>query len=317
MSNKEHMRHQSHLSEHILVTQETLAALLEQLVYIDTFMNGQTQQSPNLDIDGQLLMELAAFADDLFVFPDENKSEAEARWNHFDDLPLVGLLVPSLALISAPRPALLALLAGLVNLPKFPVPPGAKSLLELAGLSLNQIDLLLALVAQHQHLLGRLIPQTQVQQPQVPQTSFDFGFSPNPSTESTLTFPVHQPQVSRSLLTNALFTSGVSTPHNLIHPLPLSLEDNGFQGLPMSLELDKRRRNTAALARFRIKKKMKEKQMEERIVDLNNTVKDFEQKITRLEMENKLLRNLIIEKGLQKSEDEVKQLKEKVQRSND
>ena len=38
----------------------------------------------------------------------------------------------------------------LTDLPKFPVPPGAKSSLFDAGLSQNQIDLLSALVAQHQ-----------------------------------------------------------------------------------------------------------------------------------------------------------------------
>lgn len=103
----------------------------------------------------------------------------------------------------------------------------------------------------------------------------------------------------------------------LLHPLPSLLEDNASQALPLLTELDKRRRNTAASARFRIKKKMKEKQMELRIVELNSTVKDFELKISRLEMENKLLRNLIIEKGSQKSDDELKQLKEKVMRRND
>ena len=49
----------------------------------------------------------------------------------------------------------------LTDLPKFPVPPGAKSSLFDAGLSQNQIDLLSALVAQHQASLGNPIPSVQ------------------------------------------------------------------------------------------------------------------------------------------------------------
>ena len=54
----------------------TSAALLEQLVYIDNYINGNASTAtdsstatPNLDMDGQLSLDLAAFADDLFIFP--------------------------------------------------------------------------------------------------------------------------------------------------------------------------------------------------------------------------------------------------------
>lgn len=81
--------------------------------------------------------------------------------------------------------------------------------------------------------------------------------------------------------------------------------------LPDAAELDKKRRNTAASARFRIKKKMKEQQMENKISSLQDMISSLENKLSHLEMENKLLRNLIIEKGSQKSDDELKLLKEK------
>lgn len=311
-----HSRSQSQLTPQ-LNPQETLAALLEQLVYIDTFMNGG-QTTPNLDADGQLSMELAAFADDLFVFPDETKSEADHRWNDFDEPQSLSSAQAANQNHSSNQSH--GHNGPLGALPKFPVPPGAKLLLELAGLSLNQIDLLSALVAQHQQLLGKQIPSTSV------------DASVTPSTTSTLSLLLLYPMAPLPIfdLASGFGSSHATppshpTPHQnhmlvyllLLHPLPSLLEDNASQALPLLTELDKRRRNTAASARFRIKKKMKEKQMELRIVELNSTVKDFELKISRLEMENKLLRNLIIEKGSQKSDDELKQLKEKVMRRND
>lgn len=51
--------------------------------------------------------------------------------------------------------------------------------------------------------------------------------------------------------------------------------------------------------------------MESEISTLNDHIKKSEMKIQQLEMENKLLKNLIIEKGSQKSEYELKLLKER------
>ena len=85
--------------------------------------------------------------------------------------------------------------------------------------------------------------------------------------------------------------------------------NNQIQGF--SSELDKKRRNTAASARFRFKKKLKEKQMENKIQNLENLIINLENQLNNLEMENKLLRNMITVKGTQKSNDEVKLLREK------
>ncbi|ODV95988.1 hypothetical protein PACTADRAFT_30590, partial [Pachysolen tannophilus NRRL Y-2460] len=57
---------------------------------------------------------------------------------------------------------------------------------------------------------------------------------------------------------------------------------------------DKRRRNTAASARFRIKKKLKEQEMERKIKDLNESSHKLQMRIQQLEMENRLLRNLVV-----------------------
>ena len=59
---------------------------------------------------------------------------------------------------------------------------------------------------------------------------------------------------------------------------------------------------------------MREKEMEIKIQQLDDLIKEFEIKITELEMENRLLKNLIIEKGNQKSSQELLSLKEKAQR---
>lgn len=63
----------------------------------------------------------------------------------------------------------------------------------------------------------------------------------------------------------------------------------------------KRKRNTAASARFRIKKKLKEKQMEEQTRELQEKLSTLEKKLKTLEMENKCLKKLILEKNERKN----------------
>ncbi|RCK59673.1 hypothetical protein Cantr_07323 [Candida viswanathii] len=309
----------------------TSAALLEQLVYIDNYINGATSTdssnaTPNLDMDGQLSLDLAAFADDSFIFPDEekkrkansstndnegsssndNRDSHNDNWN-FHDFNQQQQQQPATA--ASPQPFATAAakqrlsstsstFLNLTDLPKFPVPPGAKSSLVNAGLSLNQIDLLSALVAQHQASLGNSIPN---QTPSMSNTTVTTPMSVSPSE-----LPIrHNSSIHRLLI-----SSNLSSTTNLLEPVPSSSStlspSNGS-----AAELDKKRRNTAASARFRFKKKMKEKQMETKINSLEDLIVSLEGQLNNLEMENKLLRNLIIEKGSQKSEDEVKLLREK------
>ncbi|KAI1769122.1 hypothetical protein GGR53DRAFT_474530 [Hypoxylon sp. FL1150] len=61
-------------------------------------------------------------------------------------------------------------------------------------------------------------------------------------------------------------------------------------------EEDKRRRNTAASARFRIKKKAREQALEKREKELSEKVGSLEGRIQTLETENKWLRELVMEK---------------------
>ncbi|EMG48329.1 hypothetical protein G210_1111 [Candida maltosa Xu316] len=342
----------------------TSAALLEQLVYIDNYINGNasTESSngtPNLDIDGQLSLDLAAFADDSFIFPDEEKkhnnneggsngNNNNNNWsfndfnnnnNHHqpqkpqDSFNVIDFhqmdikqeqqqhqpqLPPAPPQVQQPHSNENFNLGSnaflnLTDLPKFPVPPGAKSSLVNAGLSSNQIDLLSALVAQHQASLGNTIP---LQTPITTTTSTSsvntpLSVSPSelPLRSSNSQLQLHTQLSTSSQNLRRLSISSQSSNNTLLDPILSSSSTSPPSG--SAAELDKKRRNTAASARFRFKKKLKEKQMETKIQNLEELIVGLESQLNNLEMENKLLRNLIIEKGSQKSEDEVKLLKEK------
>lgn len=373
---------------------ETSAALIDQLVYIDNFINSGTGDTPNLDMDGQLSLDLAAFADDLFIFPDEEKSNRpddnrddnnnndkrdhdlantdtfNHHWLHHDDLssghdnhstrkPDGSRALASInestklaklnrtnhyathspplerrELFDESNPAIKGDIPDLSNLPKFPVPPGAKSSLQQAGLSQNQIDLLSALIAQHQSSLGNEIPGSSSSlhhsnsdsHPQLP-----FANAPTLASSSRVHVDsLIQTQLDPAALLErrnsngiaqsvdspgSLYSSGYSSGANSMLSTP-QISSRGSISLGSSglnpTDMDKRKRNTAASARFRIKKKLKEKEMETKIDQLDEMIKNFELKINELEMENRLLKNLIIEKGNRNSDQELKLLKERI-----
>ncbi|CAO3647351.1 unnamed protein product [Mucor fragilis] len=64
----------------------------------------------------------------------------------------------------------------------------------------------------------------------------------------------------------------------------------------LSVDDDKRRRNTAASARFRMKKKLREQALEKTTKEIAENVEKLESKVKELEMEAKWLRALVIEK---------------------
>ena len=70
----------------------------------------------------------------------------------------------------------------------------------------------------------------------------------------------------------------------------------------MAAEEDKRRRNTAASARFRVKKKQREQALERSAKDMSDKVSALEGRINQLETENKWLKNLITEKNESKED---------------
>ncbi|KAJ9130389.1 Regulatory protein cys-3 [Pleurostoma richardsiae] len=74
---------------------------------------------------------------------------------------------------------------------------------------------------------------------------------------------------------------------------PLSVEE----AARLAAEEDKRRRNTAASARFRIKKKQREQALEKSAKEMSEKVTALEGRISQLETENKWLKNLVMEKN--------------------
>lgn len=70
----------------------------------------------------------------------------------------------------------------------------------------------------------------------------------------------------------------------------------------VAAEEDKRRRNTAASARFRVKKKQREQALEKSAKEMSDKVSALEGRINQLETENKWLKNLIMEKNENKDD---------------
>jgi hypothetical protein len=65
----------------------------------------------------------------------------------------------------------------------------------------------------------------------------------------------------------------------------------------VAAEEDKRRRNTAASARFRVKKKQREQALEKSVKEVNDQNSKLQARLDQLEMENKWLKDLITEKN--------------------
>lgn len=95
-------------------------------------------------------------------------------------------------------------------------------------------------------------------------------------------------------------------------PAPTIDESNMTPAERALAEEDKRRRNTAASARFRVKKKMREQQMERAAKELQEKVQTLETKIMQLEMENKWLKNLVVEKNEARDISDLLDMKTKI-----
>ncbi len=91
---------------------------------------------------------------------------------------------------------------------------------------------------------------------------------------------------------------------------PQNLEDASR----LAAEEDKRRRNTAASARFRVKKKQREQALERTAKEQSDRAAALEARISHLEMENKWLKNLITEKN--ENKEDITELWRKFNREN-
>ncbi|EWC45839.1 hypothetical protein DRE_04846 [Drechslerella stenobrocha 248] len=133
---------------------------------------------------------------------------------------------------------------------------------------------------------------TSSQQPQRPRS---LAILPQPSHTS----PGSGPNASA-------YTSPVSSTNTLSNSSSLKRKSIALESAssPRSLEEasrliaeeDKRRRNTAASARFRVKKKQRENALESHAKDLETKVQELKGRVTTLENENKWLKDLLMEK---------------------
>jgi hypothetical protein len=123
-------------------------------------------------------------------------------------------------------------------------------------------------------------------QPAPPANGFQVNPQPPSSVASSTTSPQTQPSKRRK--TDA--------------PSPaVSAEEHSR----LAAEEDKRRRNTAASARFRVKKKQREAALERTVKEVNDKNAQLQAKVNQLEMENKWLKNLIVEKNGNQSKEEI------------
>lgn len=99
-------------------------------------------------------------------------------------------------------------------------------------------------------------------------------------------------------------------------PQDVSLDEALAQA---AVEEDKRRRNTEASARFRVKKKVREQALEKSAAEMTEKVRGLEERVRQLERENGWLRGLIVERrdsikgGKRKNKSKVKWNDEQVE----
>lgn len=132
--------------------------------------------------------------------------------------------------------------------------------------------------------------------------------APTPRVQTQpLLLPRIVPAMSLEEITKVLLSS---TNMNSIGMLPITSPNvapkevvNNSEKAPA--EEDKRKRNTAASARFRIKKKMREQSMEKTVREMTEKSSGLQDRVRELELEVKWLRGLLIEKTSSESTDTI------------
>jgi len=136
-------------------------------------------------------------------------------------------------------------------------------------------------------------------------------FTPSPPVTSSPTLS-NGPQSGDKRKSAAM--SSPTSPSSLepLDPPTRPADGTPEDALRFAAEEDKRRRNTAASARFRVKKKQREAMIEKTAKEMTDKVKALERRVVQLEMENRLLKELVTEKGksggvaVKEKEEEVK-----------
>ncbi|KAI9284508.1 hypothetical protein BC943DRAFT_64092 [Umbelopsis sp. AD052] len=117
-----------------------------------------------------------------------------------------------------------------------------------------------------------------------------------------LTRAEHANVYKRQLTVNTNHDSATSSPANSTPNTPISEHPSKDDQLGGVGDDDKRRRNTAASARFRIKKKQREQALERTAKEMTEKSDRLESRVKELEMEIKWLRSLLLEKDSRQTE---------------
>ncbi|PHH51454.1 Regulatory protein cys-3 [Ceratocystis fimbriata CBS 114723] len=146
-------------------------------------------------------------------------------------------------------------------------------------------------------------------------SDFNFDFSNTYSTPTISGFPTDglslpQMQPAAAIYPSSVQQSQSQQPNTFVQPVTgtQAVEKHSSEPHPpaalnleersrLAAEEDKRRRNTAASARFRIKKKQREQALEKSAKEMAQKVSELENHISQLETENKWLRNILLEKN--------------------
>lgn len=108
--------------------------------------------------------------------------------------------------------------------------------------------------------------------------------------------PISVPKVAPAPLANSMSpttpVTGIKRKNSV-----KSGQDSGEDAGRHMAEEDKRRRNTAASARFRVKKKQREAALEQTVKETTDKNDILEARVSQLELENHWLRGLIMEKN--------------------
>jgi hypothetical protein len=109
--------------------------------------------------------------------------------------------------------------------------------------------------------------------------------------------------VYKQLSINTSSESTTSSPANSTPSTPISEHAPKIKGERTGADDDKRRRNTAASARFRIKKKQREQALERTAKEMTEKSDLLESRVKELELEIKWLRSLLLEKDAARQSD--------------
>lgn len=134
--------------------------------------------------------------------------------------------------------------------------------------------------------------------PQVPSGPISNNGTSSPTGQSTRSTPITSqapagPAPARTAAPTPAPVAGTKRKRPPQHDGPLTPEE----AARLAAEEDKRRRNTAASARFRIKKKLREQALERTVKETTEKNAALEARVSQLELENQWLKNLITEKN--------------------